>query len=64
VVANTSIVVTAATLFVSMKMSTNAFHFFQVNARLSSCVEGELLVLKIQQYLKTSVFAGAIYSSG
>jgi hypothetical protein len=63
VVVSISTRVTAVALFVKMKASRDVFHFCQVNAKLSSCVRGELSILKIQQFLKTSMFAGAIYNN-
>jgi hypothetical protein len=62
-VVSISTMVIAAALFVKMKASRDVFHFCQVNVKLSSCIGGELSILKIQQFLKTSMFAGAIYNN-
>jgi len=57
-------VVIAVILFMKTKTSNNTFHFFHMNAVLSSSAEGELLIQMTQQHLKTSVYAGVIYSNG
>ena len=64
VVANINIVVIAVTLFMKTKTSSNVFHFSHKNAALSFYAGGELLIQMTQQYLKTFVYAGAIYSNG